>query len=96
MNSLSSATLALVALGLTSLACADEKEHAEEHMKLEQLPAAVQSTVKQEGAQVKEIERETENGQSFYEVTFAKGKDTYELHIADSGKILKRETEEND
>jgi uncharacterized membrane protein YkoI len=84
------------AFSLTSICWADSKEHEEEHLKLEQLPAAVQQTVKKESATVKEIEKETEDGQSFYEVKFQKGSDTYALHIADNGKVLKREKGEED
>ncbi len=67
----------------------------EEFMKMEELPPAVQETVKAEsaGAEIKELVLETEGGKTFYEVEFEKDGKEYEVKIAEDGTVLKRETE---
>lgn len=67
----------------------------EESMKMEDLPPAVQETVKAEsaGGKIKELVLETEKGKTFYEVEFKKDGKEYEVKIAEDGTVLERETE---
>ena len=67
----------------------------EEFMKMEDLPLAVQETVKTEsaGAEIKELVLETKEGKTFYEVEFEKDGKEYEVKILEDGTVLKRETE---
>lgn len=67
----------------------------EEFMKMEELPPAVQATVKAEsaGAEIKELVLETEEGKTFYEVEFEKDGKEHEVKIAEDGTVLERETE---
>ena len=67
----------------------------EESMKMENLPPAVQETVKAEsaGGKIKELVLETEKGKTFYEVEFEKDGKEYEVKIAEDGTVLERETE---
>ena len=62
---------------------------------MDQLPAAVRATIEKEsaGGKVDEVEKETEHGQTFYEAEIVKnGHESY-IHVAEDGKVLKRETE---
>jgi hypothetical protein len=72
---------------------ADEKE---QKVSLDQLPAPVKATIDKEtakGARLKEVTRETERGKTFYEATLVGNKGTERMiHIADNGKIVKRES----
>ena len=67
----------------------------EEALTMEELPQAVQKTVKVEsaGAEIKELVMESEEGKTFYEVEFEKDGKEYEVKILEDGTILKRETE---
>lgn len=67
----------------------------EEAMKMEELPPAVQATVKTEttGADIKELVLETEEGKTFYEVEFEKDGKEHEVKIAEDGTVLEREVE---
>ena len=58
---------------------------------VKQAPAPVQATLQKEGGHVTKIERETESVKTFYEATVSKNGKNYLLHVADNGKILKRE-----
>ena len=62
---------------------------------MEELPPAVQETVKVEsaGAEIKELVMESEEGKTFYEVEFEKDGKEYEVKILEDGTVLKRETE---
>lgn len=57
---------------------------------MSKLPAAVQATVKAQtaGGTIKEIEKETEEGKTFYEVDFMKGSDRQEIKVDESGKVM--------
>jgi hypothetical protein len=59
---------------------------------LEQLPAPVRATVEREtkGGKITEIELDTEQGQTIYEVEFVLDGKKYELDIATDGKLLRR------
>ncbi len=67
----------------------------EEFMKMEELPPAVQETVKAEsaGAEIKELVLETEDGKTFYEVEFEKDGKEHEVKISEDGTVLEREIE---
>ena len=67
----------------------------EESMKMEDLPPAVQETVKTEsaGGKIKELVLETEKGKTFYEVEFEKDGKEHEVKINEDGSILEREIE---
>ena len=60
-------------------------------MDVMQAPAPVQATLKAEGARV-EIQQETEGGKTLYEATVSKDGKSYSLHVANDGKVLKRES----
>ncbi len=80
-----------VLLGVPVAWTAEKKEAA---ITMDQLPPAVKTTIEKEsaGAKVDEIEKETEAGKTFYEVEIVKnGRESY-LHVAENGKVLKRES----
>lgn len=66
-----------------------------EKVAVEQLPAPVKATVEKEakGGTLGDVTRETEKGKTFYEakITDKNGKERF-VHVADSGKVLKRES----
>ncbi len=57
---------------------------------LDQVPAAVKATILKEaaGAKVKEIERETKDGQTVYEAEFLRDGREIEIAIAPDGTLL--------
>ena len=68
----------------------------EPKVSLDQVPAPVKATIDKEtakGATLKDVTKETEGGKTFYEATMV-GKNGKErmIHIADNGKIVKRES----
>src|SRR5689334_13967779 len=70
----------------------------EQHLTLDQVPAPVRATIEKEsaGGKVGEIEKEGARGRTFYEAEIVKdGKESY-LHVAPNGKVLKRETAEEE
>jgi hypothetical protein len=72
-----------------------EKEKDEQKVSLDQVPAAVKATFAKEsdGAEVKEVEKETEDGKAAYETTVSiKGKE-YEIKVAEDGTLLKKKLE---
>jgi len=62
----------------------------EEILAMEDLPQAVQETVKAKtaGSIIKELALETEDGKTFYEVEFEKGGEEHKLKIAEDGTVL--------
>jgi len=81
-------------LALPFAGWAAEKKKDETHITMDQLPAAVRATIEKEaaGGKVEEVEKETEHGATFYEAEIVKkGKGSY-VHVAEDGKVLKRET----
>jgi uncharacterized membrane protein YkoI len=94
--------LSVFALGLApmpAVAGGDKAPSAAVHEKeqkltMDQLPAPVKATIEKEaaGGTIGEIVRDTEKGKMFYEAQITKnGKDRY-VHVADDGKVLKRES----
>jgi uncharacterized membrane protein YkoI len=69
-------------------------EKKEATVTMDQLPKAVRSTIEKEsaGARVAEIEKETEAGKTFYEAEIVKNGHQSYVHVAENGKVLKRES----
>jgi len=88
---LSAATLALL---VGAGACSP----GEEGVPPEQVPKAVIAAVKAKfpDAQPKKVEKETEEGQTVYEVELLTGEGEVELLVSADGKILKMEKEEEE
>jgi uncharacterized membrane protein YkoI len=84
--------IALVSLGAWA---GDEQE---EKVTLDQVPAAVKATILAEaaGAKIKEIERETKDGEIIYEAEFMVDGEKVEIAIAPDGTLLSREIEGDD
>jgi hypothetical protein len=76
----------------------DEDEAGEVKLALTEAPAAVQATIKKEAAsgEVKEIEKETENGRVVYEAEVVTNGKTEEITVAEDGTFLGREAEAAD
>jgi hypothetical protein len=74
--------------------CVWSAEKHEEHLTMTQVPAPVKATIDKEsaGGKVDEIEKETEHGRTFYEAEIVKKGKTAYIHVAEDGKVLKRET----
>ena len=71
------------------------EDEREEEITLEQVPAAVRATILKEaaGAKITEVERETKNGKTVYEVEFLRNGREIEIKIAPDGTVLSREIE---
>jgi uncharacterized membrane protein YkoI len=69
----------------------------EERVTLDQVPAAVKATILREaaGGEIKEIEVETEGGQTFYEAEFVRDGKVIEIKVAPDGTLLKKEEEKH-
>jgi hypothetical protein len=82
--------VALLALPVASWSAG----HGETRVDMDQLPPAVKATIQKEsaGAHVGTIDKETEGGRTFYEVEIGKGGRGSYLHVAENGKVLKRES----
>ena len=67
----------------------------EENLEMKDLPPAVKKTVeaKSAGGKIKELELETEDGKTFYEVEFEKDGKEHEVKIAKDGTVLEYEME---
>jgi len=76
----------------------DDDGEDEEEISLDQAPAAVKATILAEakGATIKEVERETKNGQVVYEAEWVENGQEIEIKVASDGTLLKREIEDND
>jgi uncharacterized membrane protein YkoI len=61
-------------------------------LKLEELPAGVQATVKREvkTGTITDIEKDTEQGREIYEVEFDLDGKSWEIDVAPDGKLLQR------
>ena len=97
-------TVVLVAIGaiLTAwdVARAEEKEGGDDEKKLtiDQVPAPVKATILKEAGnnEIKEIEKETENGQTVYEAEWVADGKEVDIKVAPDGKLLKKEIEDED
>jgi hypothetical protein len=65
----------------------------ERRVMLEEIPAAVQATVKREtaGGTVKEVEEKLQDGTKTYEIDILRGDYAIEVDIDANGKVLERE-----
>ncbi len=90
-------TCCVACLGCSELA-AVETDDAEENVKLEDCPQAVQDTLKKAsaGGKIEEIAKETENGKVVYEADVVIDGDEYEVKVADDGKLLSKKQENDD
>ena len=92
------AGLAVGALLMFTTPAWSGERKAETHLTMDQLPAAVKATIEKEsaGAKVEEVEKETEHGKTFYEAEIVKrGRESF-VHVSEDGKVLKRETEQQE
>jgi len=96
MKAIAQTAIAAAVLSLASAAFSGDEEHHGHHLKVSQLPAAVQTTLQRDGGKVKEVEKETEDGKTYYEISLSKDGKRYMLHVADDGTILKHEPAEHD
>lgn len=87
----------LVKVGLAAaiLATASAGFAAEEHVTIDKVPAAVRATIEKEaaGAPIHEIEVETEDGKSIYEIETEKDGKEVEFSVASDGTLLGYEDE---
>ena len=91
--------LGLATAAIFSLICASASALGDE-LKLSDCPSAVQKTLKREanGAKIDTLEKEVEDGKTFYEADVTiDGKD-YEIAVAEDGTLLEKalEDEEDD
>jgi uncharacterized membrane protein YkoI len=85
----------MLGAGLGGRALSDESEGGHEHqsVKMEELPAAVQTTFKKEakGGQIEELRKETRKGGSvIYEGEVVKDGKGRDLEVSSTGKVLER------
>ena len=88
----------VASLVFTFTPVAHSAERKKTHLTMDQLPPAVKATIEKEskGGKVEEVEKETEGGKMFYEAEIVKnGRESY-LHVSTDGKVLKRETKEQE
>lgn len=70
-------------------------EAKEEKVTLEQVPAAVKTTIQAEGGKIEDIERQNDAGKVIYEADVIKDGKEIELRIAEDGKLVSRKVEGN-
>jgi uncharacterized membrane protein YkoI len=92
--------LMVIGLGLagaTSLTVRAQNAR-EKEVSLDQVPAAVRATILNEaaGAEITEIEKESNDGRITYEAEFLIGGREVEIQVAPDGTLLARETEDED
>lgn len=76
----------------------DEDEEGEKEISLDEVPAAVKATILKEagGKKIKEVEVETRGGKTTYEAEWTVGGKDIEIKVAPDGKLLSKETEDED
>ena len=98
------ATVSLLALSMSCAAMGGDKEKGEGKeenevkVALDQVPAAVQATLKEEakGVAITEVDKETDDGQTVYETDVViKGKN-YEIKVAEDGTLISKKLEKDD
>jgi uncharacterized membrane protein YkoI len=69
-----------------------EKEENEVKVPFEQTPAAVQATLQKEsdGAAIKDVDKETDDGKTIYEADAMIGGKNYEIKVAEDGTLVKK------
>jgi hypothetical protein len=91
MKSTLRSLLAASGLCLASVAFAADQGQPAPTVDVTQLPAPVQTTLKQEGARVDKVEQQTDSGQTFYNATLSKAGKNYSLRVGSDGKVVKRD-----
>ena len=89
---MSRSSVALItALSLCAIAPAAFAD-SDHDMKLDDVPKVVRDTIKREvkTGQITQIEREEQQGRTYFEVEYNVGDKRYELHISEEGKLLLR------
>jgi|GEM_PF-487549 len=76
----------------------DDEEDADEHLTLNELPAAVKATILREaaGAPIREIERETEHGRTIYEAEVIIDGKEIEIEVAPDGTLLSKKADDEE
>ena len=97
-SAITSVCLALFLVALCAPASLADKEENEHKLQLKDCPKAVQKTIKKEtdGGKIIEIEKERHHGKFVYECEYIKDKQRWEITVAQNGKLLKNEREDND
>ncbi len=77
---------------------ANGAEEKEVELKLADCPAAVQKTLTREahGAKIKEVEKETEDGETVYEAEVKIDGKEYEIEVAQDGTLLEKVLDEDE
>jgi uncharacterized membrane protein YkoI len=92
-----------LAVGLiaTTIGCAQmmgkkEKDEDEVKMSLSEVPPAVRNALNREagGAQISDVERETEDGRTIYEANVTSGGKTWDIKVDENGKVIGKEVED--
>jgi uncharacterized membrane protein YkoI len=76
----------------------EDEDEDEEEVSLDAVPAAVKATILKEaaGAEIEEVVKETEDGQTVYEAEFEADGKEIEIEAAADGTLLEREIEDDD
>jgi hypothetical protein len=76
----------------------DDRDEKEQPVSLDQLPAAVKSTLMKEAGdgKVQEIERMTQRGRTVYEADVMMEGKKWELTVREDGQLLKKQLDEED
>ncbi|MBN2376289.1 MAG: PepSY-like domain-containing protein [Sedimentisphaerales bacterium] len=76
----------------------DEDDEDEVEVSLDEVPAVVKATILKEanGAEIKEIEKEVEDGKVVYEAEFEVDGQEVEVEVAEDGTLLSREIDDED
>jgi uncharacterized membrane protein YkoI len=83
---------ALAAFPLTVHADTDDTGTQNQKLTMEELPAAVKTTVQREtqGKKVESITKEQKDGKTVYEIEVSSNGKGHEIQISESGKVLSR------
>jgi hypothetical protein len=94
---LSAVALAALAVALVAGVGVVSAEETEEPVAIKDLPKAVVDAIEKEypDAELLEAEKETENGETLYEVEIQTGGKTLEVEITPEGKIIEVEEEDD-
>ena len=89
-----------VVLTIGTWATAYSEEENEQTVKMSDLPAAVQTTIKEKAGsnEIEKIEKKTEQGQTIYEAVVKKSGKEWSIEVDANGKFLKqyKENEEKE
>lgn len=88
----------LVVSGLLGVGVLGARAIVDEDVTLDQVPAAVRATILKEsaGGKITEIERDTEDGTTVYELEFKINGKEFEIKIAADGTVLERDADDDD